>query len=127
VQGPSNRFRKDVKRKADELTREEELEELLVEIDGALNEDADAGAPEDDLAAIESWASLASYAAGRFYAPASPWPRDLAGWGTKAIERLRRIANTLASRLRSIVGVVGATGFSITVGFPWGISVALNW
>jgi hypothetical protein len=116
-----------VTRKADELTSEEELEKLLAEIDGALNEDADAGDPADDLAAIESWASLASYAAGRFYAPASPWPGNLAGWGTKAVERLRRIANTLADRLRAIVGVVGATGFSIAVAFPWGISVALNW
>ncbi len=127
MQGPSVDYREEVKRRLDDFNNEEALEGLLTEINGALNEDAEVGDPENDLAAIESWASLASYAAGRFYAPASPWPRDVAGWSTKAVERLRGIANTLAERLRTIVGVVGATGFSVGVAFPWGVSIALNW
>ena len=85
---------------------------------------------EDDawnqLAAIESWAGVASNATARFYAPASPWPHNLAGWSQKAVARLRSIANTLKPALQALLGALRAVGFSIAVAFPWGISIGLS-
>jgi hypothetical protein len=127
MNGPTREFRGYVHERAQELESEEQVDELLGQIEGALSEDMGAENPEEDLAAVEAWASVASYVVARFYAPASPWPRDVAGWSRKAAERLRRISSKVADVLRSIVGQVGATGFSIGVAFPWGISIALNW
>jgi hypothetical protein len=127
MEGPSSEFRAYVAGTAAEITSEDALDDLLGQIDAQLSEDRVTSDPHSDLAAVESWASVASYAVGRFYGPASPWPRNVAGWGKKAAGRLRGIANTLAAILRSIIGSVGATGFSIAVGFPWGVSIALNW
>jgi hypothetical protein len=81
----------------------------------------------EDLAAVESWASLASYAVAHFYAPTSPWPRDVAGWGKEAVEQLRSIAEKLRTALADAARFLGANSFSIGVGFPWGISVGLSW
>jgi hypothetical protein len=128
--GPDDDFRGRVADIARELTSEAALEGLLGEIDQAVQADVERGPGEsadDDLAAIESWTSVASYAAARFYAPASPWPRDLAGWGNKAVGQLRKIANTLSEILRGVAQALKAASFSIAVGFPWGISVGLSW
>jgi len=130
MNGPDDEFRGRVAAIADEVASETQLEQLLDEIQDQLLADVEGGAgerPDDDLAAIESWASVASYAVGRFHAPASPWPRDIAGWGNNAASRLRSIANILSRVLRAIVRELEAASFSIAVGFPWGISIGLSW
>jgi hypothetical protein len=127
MDGPDRRYRTYIAEQADGITTEDAVDGLLAEIAGAVREDARAGQPADDLASVEAWAALASYAVGRYYGPSSPLRKDIAGWSNKAVERLREIANVLAERLRALVGYVGATGFSVAVGFPWGISIALNW
>jgi hypothetical protein len=130
MNGPEDELRGRVADVAEEVASEAALEDLLAEIEDALRADIEHGAgetPEDDMAAIESWASVASYAVARFHAPASPWPRDLAGWGKNAAGRLRSIANALSAVLRGVAHAAGATSFSIAVGFPWGITIGLSW
>jgi hypothetical protein len=138
MRGPTDQFREHVWTQAENMTTEEELSQLLHEIDIQLRTDVEApGLPvpgeeplsyvETQMSAAESWASLASYPMARLSAPASPLPRNIAGWGTKAVGRLRRIANTLSSALRPIAPALGAQSFSIGVSFPWGIQVSLSW
>jgi hypothetical protein len=138
VDGPDPGFREAIGFRglqAPDLADEEELERVLEEIEEAIRRDLEQGPPsqavsEEDawnqLAAIESWAGVASNATARFYAPASPWPHNLAGWSKKAVARLRSIANTLKPVLQALLGVLRAVGFSIAVSFPWGISIGLS-
>jgi hypothetical protein len=114
---------------------EQEIERVLDEIEEAIRRDleqnpvSEAVSEEDawnQLAAIESWAGVASNATARFYAPASPWPHNLAGWSKNAVAKLRSIANTLKSALQGVIGALQAVGFSIAVSFPWGISIGLS-
>lgn len=128
--GPDDDFRADVGARAEQIDNEEALEHLLADIEDRVASDVehdDGGDPEDDLAAIQTWASVASYAAARFYAPASPWPRSVAGWSQKAVARLQRIASTLSAPLRRVAAALSAVSFSIGVSFPWGISISLGW
>jgi hypothetical protein len=128
--GPDLGIREFAAMRAAEAGDEDELEGILVEIEGAINADMSAGPsadPFDDLAAVESWASVASGACARFYAPASPWPRSVAGWSKRAAARLRSIANTLKAALQPIAQALAAVGFSISVSFPWGIAIGVSW
>jgi hypothetical protein len=135
--GPTDQFRRHVWGSAEDVDSEDALSELLDEIEEQIRADiagsADqlaAGVPNDQLAAAESWASVASYPMARLSAPASPWGRKgrrVAGWGTPAIGRLRSTANTLSAALQPIAPAVGATSFSIGVSFPWGIQISLSW
>jgi len=138
VNGPDLGFREAVGLRglqARDSADEAELERVLEDIDEAVRRDLEQSPPrlavsEDDawdqLAVIESWAAVASNAAARFYAPASPWPRNLAGWSTKAVARLRSIANRLKPALHALLSALQAVGFSIAVSFPWGISIGLS-
>lgn len=138
MDGPDRGFREEIGYRAlqaRERDDEEELERVLEEVEQAIQRDLEERPPAeqlseedawDQLAAIESWASVASNAAARFSAPASPWPRDVAGWGKKAVARLRRIANILKPALQKIVGVLHAAGCTIAVAFPWGISIGVT-
>jgi hypothetical protein len=117
MNGPDDEFRARVAVRAEEIGNEAALDALL----GAGEN------PNDDLAAVESWAAVASFAVARFHAPASPWPRDLAGWGKTAAARLRSIANILSRILRTVAQALAAASFSIAIGFPWGISIGLSW
>jgi hypothetical protein len=77
MEGPSEEFRMHIRERMDEISdygSEEGLEELLAEIEQQLIEDLQRPAPTDPtplISAMMSWASLASYAVGRFYGPAS--------------------------------------------------------
>ncbi|HTB50378.1 MAG TPA: hypothetical protein VK701_05315 [Solirubrobacteraceae bacterium] len=124
--GPSADYRERVAKQMDRIDNEAALDQLLDELEGAVSEDSDGGKPDEDLAAVESWASIASYAVSRFYTQKS-LRRDYAGWGKRQAKRLRRIADKLADILRGIVGQVGAIGFSVGIAFPGGVSIALNW
>lgn len=130
MQVPQDSVRLEVGEQARATQNEAELDQLLARLEdltltAAAGDDADQQ-PDERLAAVEAWASLASYVVAVFYAPRSPW-RDEAGWSEKAIERLRRIAHGLRDQLASVMHALGASGFFISVGFPWGLSVGINW
>jgi hypothetical protein len=138
MRGPTDEFRSEIQKQAQDISQEQQLIQLLDRIDHELRKDLERPGPvpkgdavlsyvESQMAAVESWASLASEPMARLSAPQSPWPRNIAGWGTKAVGRLRRIANTLSAPLRTIVSALGAQSFSIGVSFPWGIQVSLSW
>jgi Asp-tRNA(Asn)/Glu-tRNA(Gln) amidotransferase A subunit family amidase len=82
---------------------------------------------QDLLLAIDEWASVASYAVEWVYAPASPSPKKMAGWGRKSIEYLRQITGVLLAPLNLVADAFQADSYSLNVGFPWGISVGLDW
>jgi hypothetical protein len=152
MEEPSRDFREYISGRLEELAgteesqvEEDQVEELLQEIEKELDghlppegdEDAEGMArvtPADreeafaQLGAVESWASLASYAVARFYAPASPWPwKKLAGWSKGVAERLRRVAGLLLTPLKGVAYVLGASLYSISVGFPFGVAIGLEW
>jgi hypothetical protein len=133
MEGPHDDFRRFVEQRLNDITEdrsEEGLEELLAQIEEQLREDLQHPIPVDPtplISAMISWASLASYAVGRFYGPASPWPSNVAGWGTKAAARLQSITSVLLLPLRQAAKAVGASTYTISVGFPWGISIGLEW
>jgi hypothetical protein len=115
----------------EEVDSEDALEGLLDEIVGAIEADVDgnfSGEQEDELfAAVESWASVVSHAVAHYYAPSSPWPRNLAGWGTRVTARLQRAIQILLRPLQVVQQAVGASSCSISGNFPWGISVGFSW
>jgi hypothetical protein len=81
----------------------------------------------DLLGAIDSWASLISYAVESVYAPQSPLPRGLAGWGKKIGKALQKVVSILLTPLKLVAAGLQASGWSIGLSFPWGVSVSLNW
>jgi hypothetical protein len=130
VEGPRPELRAWVGERLERLESEEDVEALLSEIETEAVRDVASGvhgAGEDILAAVDAWAGLASSVVSRFYAPASPWPRSVAGWGGRAVARLRRICGVLLPALQAGANAVGASSWSVSVGFPWGISVSLTW
>lgn len=143
MNGPDKGFRAEFGYQAEQLRGsddEEALEaalerieeEILRDLDTGDDRGADAGRQLseadawDQLAAIESWASVASGTVARFYGPASPWPRSVSGWSKKAAARLRSIANVLKHALQQVVNSLHAVGFTIGVSFPWGISIGVS-
>lgn len=93
--------------------------------------------PYAELAAIDSWAGLASHAVQTLYAPGSPnflsWWQGrnnvdkLAGWAKGAVETLRKIADALRQRLVAVAKQLKSFSFSVGVGFPWGVSISISW
>ncbi|TAL96991.1 MAG: hypothetical protein EPN69_03700 [Rhodanobacter sp.] len=82
---------------------------------------------EEMVSSCHAWASLVSHAVAEVYAPNSPFPRKVAGWGNKAIVRLSQITATLRKPLGVAQQSLGAGSYSISVGFPWGISIGFSW
>jgi hypothetical protein len=140
MNGPDRDFRETIGSYAEQLRgsdEEQALEDALEQIENEILRDlysddrltrdelseADAW---EQLAAIESWASVASGTVARYYGPASPWPRSVSGWSKKAAARLRSIANTLKSALQQVANALQAVGFTIGVSFPWGISIGVS-
>jgi hypothetical protein len=81
--------------------------------------------PHEVLVAVEGWAALASYVVARTYAPQSPM--RYAGWIRTVAYVLQRIARMLQARLMDVVGRLGASGLTVSVSFPWGLSVSVDW
>jgi hypothetical protein len=128
----------------DGIESEEQLDSVLEMVESQIIYELEAeGLPADDpeafyslsdeeqatdvLAAIDAWASLASNVVGRFYAPASPWPRRLQGWAKSVAKRLRKIAGLLRAALQAVAQALSAASYSIGVSFPFGISVSIGW
>lgn len=118
---------------------EEAVEHLLSEIgyeaQSALTWDAPAYADDDPdrvgeqlFGSVSAWASLASYVLAAAYAPQSPLPPGLAGWGAKVQTQLQRVVQLLLAPLRTAAAFLGASTWSISVSFPWaGVQVGLGW
>jgi len=127
MEGPDLDFRVDLadRRYETEGDVEEVLDAILERLEYQDDSVVD-GDPYEELAAIEEWASLASYAVSRFYGPQSPLRRDVAGWSKRAVERLRRITERLRPPLARVAERLHAVSFSISVGFPWGVSIGVG-
>jgi hypothetical protein len=82
---------------------------------------------DDIVVSCHGWASLVSHAIAEVYAPNSPFPRRVAGWAQGVINRLDRISATLRKPLDRAKSAAGANSYSISVGFPWGISISFTW
>lgn len=114
---------------------EQSLRAALSDIEGDLSRDVaradlelhDEDAAMDQLAAIDAWTALISSAVARIYAPASPWHRQVAGWAKRISAQLRWLTNLLLAPLRAAAGALGAVSYSISISFPWGVSVGLDW
>lgn len=78
-------------------------------------------------AACDAWASLASHALAQVHAPMSPFPRNRAGWGQGAIQQVQQFARILRAPLSTAQQGLGASSYSISVGFPWGVSIGFTW
>jgi predicted component of type VI protein secretion system len=83
--------------------------------------------PEALVAAVEAWASVHSYAISRFYFEGPQSLLRRGGFDKRVTRQLQRAAETFEPRLTAVVSALGPSGFSISVGFPWGISIALEW
>jgi hypothetical protein len=121
------------------VKEEEDLEELLAGLTGAARDELarwqepiqSADEAEEALVAVEAWASLASYACARFYVdgPAevgTRW-RRLGGMSKGVVSRLQKLAEEFAAVLREACRLLAAASFSISIGFPLGVSIGLSW
>jgi hypothetical protein len=142
VNGPSEDLRSEVRFEIDEIVAAQPNEPRNVtpqtedRLTGILGRIADAleaepvgedDNPQDLLDATDEWAGLISYAVSRVYAPASPWPFGLGGWGRGPVRGLRRASELLQRPLAQAATALRANGFSVSVAFPWGASVGLSW
>jgi len=142
VNGPSEELRAQIASQLDEIALSQpnaprsvtpETEDRLTGVLGRITAELEADPvgedddPQDLLDATNEWAGLLSYAISRVYAPASPWPFGLGGWGRGPVKNLRRAAAQLQNPLGRAAAATGANGFSVSVGFPWGVSVGLSW
>jgi hypothetical protein len=78
------------------------------------------------VAAADEWASLASSICCRLYAPASPMPKRLLKWSRKVAALLREICSIVQRAISSAARVLGASSWTVTASFPWGVSLGLN-
>lgn len=134
MHGPTDDFRAFVAARATQLGEGDEdgLVDLLSAIDAEVANDVDPDSVEravgdDLLSSVNAWTGLASYAVAHFYAPASPWPtRRLAGWSKRAMAYLQRIVSKLVPAIQSAISKLSASGYGITISFPWGIGITVN-
>jgi hypothetical protein len=109
------------------------LAELIALINEQLQLEVERNPPNDGddvkvlVATCDAWASLVSHALAQAHAPLSPFPRNLAGWGQRAIQRVQQFAGTLQIPLSAAQQGLRASSYSISVGFPWGISIGFTW
>jgi hypothetical protein len=140
---PSDQLREEVSQRTESSIlsnlslqeQEQRLENLLDYIDVRINQSATdidqlpeltESQAEDQLASIDAWVSLISYAVARVYAPASPWPLRRAGWKESLVRELRQIVKRFQSLLTPVARALRAVNFSIAVGFPWGVSIGMS-
>ena len=143
MRAPTDQLRQEVAQRTEssiltnlsDEAQEQSLESLLDYIDSEMNQSATVideltqlteDQAEDQLATIDAWASLISYAVARVYAPASPWPRRRAGWGQSMVSKLQKIVKRLQSLLKPVATALHAAHFSIAISFPWGVSIGMS-
>jgi hypothetical protein len=136
VTGPTEDLRRTVEDRVLSVKRSIEAEPLIERIlsedigprlrDDVGDESALANQdPAELLAAVEAWTGLISYAVGSFYGPQSPM--SVPGWAQKVPEKLRELTGWLLKPLAIAARALGASSWSISAGFPWGVSVGLTW
>lgn len=109
------------------------LADLIEFINDQLQQEVEQNPPHDGddpqtlAATCDAWASLVSHALAEVHAPMSPFPRNLAGWGQQAVQQVQRFANILGAPLSIAQQGLRASSYSISVGFPWGISIGFTW
>ncbi|MET7786722.1 hypothetical protein ABZS93_08830 [Streptomyces sp900116325] len=74
---------------------------------------------------VQEWASLASYAVARTYAPQSPL--RYAGFSRRVTQLLVRIVTLLTVQLNKLGHILTNPTFSISINFPWGVSSSVSW
>lgn len=80
------------------------------------------------LAVVDSWASMLSYATTWVYAPFSPPPGGQAGAAPRILSRIRSYTSMMTAPATQAAALLGADGWSVSVGFPFsGVSVGLEW
>jgi hypothetical protein len=124
---------------AENPASEEALEEVLDLISSHASDDLGPLArqePGEDqawemLAAVDAWASLASYAFQRIYteesmAVGTPFIQ-FPGTKKSVMQRLQSVSSKLRPALEKACRGLGALSYSISVGFPAGVSVGISW
>lgn len=81
--------------------------------------------PAEVLAAVEAWAGLISFAVGSFYGPQSRM--TVPGWAQNIPQKLRELTGWLLKPLEIAAKALGASSWTISVNFPFGVSVGLAW
>ncbi len=83
------------------------------------------------LASVEAWASVVSHLTNEAYTgplrEISALKQRLVGWSRGVAARLTELAELLAGYLQKAMQALHASSFSISVGFPIGVSVGLSW
>lgn len=104
------------------------LGEIIEAAHGDLSQTAERGEAADELVTtVDAWASVLSYATTRFYFEGPESIRRRGGYSKGVVARLEAATSTFKPFLHKAIGATGASGFSISVGFPLGMSVALEW
>lgn len=118
-----------------EGAREGWNEAALAEVIGRISEAADLdlaarsdGGESEQLVidGAHAWASLLSYATTRFYFE-GPESVFKGGFDERVVSTLQEAAGKLKVWLIKAVRATGASSFSIGLGYPFGVSVALDW
>ena len=135
MEGPDTAFRDRIADRLREIAPsgdEKLFEALLSDIEDEIESDVGGGRPREDtrqvLAAVESWASIASDAVYRFYLTAGTPQARAAGWSPSTVNALQRIAERLRRPLGHAADGLGASAYAINLGpLPAPISIALTW
>jgi hypothetical protein len=111
---------------------EEALASVLANIveaaEGDLRQQSESGESQHELvAAVNAWASVLSYATARFYFEGPESLLKRGGYSKGVVSRLEDAVTTFRSYLEAAIGTTGASSFSISIGFPLGVSVGLEW
>lgn len=120
-----------------EEARSAESEEMLADVLGRIvdvangdlrRQQSESGESEHELAGgVTAWASVVSYATTRFYFEGPESILKRGGYSKSVVSRLEEAALTFRSFLEAALRSTGAVSFSISIGFPWGVSVGLDW
>lgn len=140
-----------------EFVEEAQLESLLLDVIGRAREDlreefgskrvtrpswstrlgldrpesVDRDTAERMLASVEAWASIVSHLTNEAYTgplrEIGALKQRLVGWSRGIAARLTELAELLAGYLQEAMQALHASSFSISVGFPLGVSVGLSW
>jgi hypothetical protein len=104
------------------------LDEIAEAAQSGLEQVAETGDGRDELvAAVQAWASVASYATTRFYFEGPESILRRGGFSKRVAASLQRHAKTYSGYLLRALAATGASSFSVAVGFPFGLSVGLTW
>lgn len=110
------------------------LDEISRQADEQLNrqfgerDPVDAEEAQGMVSSVEAWASVLSYATSCFYFEGPESLLRTGGFSPKEVTpKLQEAVRKFVPFLQRACRATGASSFSVSVGFPWGISVGLGW